>query len=380
MNRLRAVKKELEQHPFLVAAITDLAHAKRTAVVIGEKRIVEATLRKEILLQPDCEEMREGAAAEAHDVGAENLLLPVVGCRLSQRFVLQCLDDGGGIEANVPFARSLEGCRNLVDGLSGVEIELRLDPESGDGSRHELGYLVCAERRLGSDRFDFAENRDIRLDGRIARQPFQFVARTAGDPGAPRGLIDVVDIYVAFGNEAVPHQFDDFPAREAVLAQTEECGHGAPETVRGQRGLLAVRKGEALRGGEAVEQGDVIRLERTGHDADVTGVGSRSQQCGHLAAGFAKLDGARVVLGDVPVGLLGCRVAGLLGVETADEWFCETVGITLGGGDVDRFEPAGRAQRFNEAALRAGHVVKAGHDLRRDGHATALDDRRRAAQ
>jgi hypothetical protein len=57
----------------------------------------------------------------------------------------------------------------------------------------------------------------------------------------------------------------------------------------------------------------------------------------------------------------------------------EAIGLALERRDPDRREALGFAQRLDEAELDAGHVVEAGHELRRDGGA-ALDEADRALE
>src|SRR6202008_1477365 len=59
VNDLSAIEQQLEQHPFLVPPVVDLANAERAAIVIGKQRIVETPLREEIVLHADGEEMVE---------------------------------------------------------------------------------------------------------------------------------------------------------------------------------------------------------------------------------------------------------------------------------------------------------------------------------
>src|SRR5207248_2161544 len=74
VDRLRGVEQKLKEHPLLMTAIADLADIEPLPVVVGEERIVEAPLRKDIVLHAHGEEVRERMSAEAHNVGAENWL------------------------------------------------------------------------------------------------------------------------------------------------------------------------------------------------------------------------------------------------------------------------------------------------------------------
>ena len=370
VDRLRAVEQKLKEHPLLIASVADLADVEPLPVVVGKERIVEAPLREDVVLHAHGEEVREGTAAEAHDVGAEDFGKWSV--RRFQRFVLKRVDDRGRIEADVPWIRTAEGRGDFVDGLGGSEIELRLDCKPAERVRQKVRRLRGAERRLRRQRLDLGEHGDIRVDRGVARDRLQLFTRSAGDAETTRRHIDLVDVDAAFRIESAAQQLDDIAARKAVLAQAEQRGDGASEAMRDERRLIIRRQRKSFRRSEAIEQRDVVRIERAGDDADVARVDAQLQQCTGRAASLAKLDRARVVLRDIPL-RLPRRIARLL-AKARNERFRESIRLPLGRRNVNRFQFSDRPHGFDDAPLRAGHVVEARHDLRRDGNASALDD------
>jgi len=233
----RAVEQKLEEHPLLIASVADLANVEPLPVVVGKKRIVEAPLREDVVLHPNGEEVCERASAEAHDVGNENRL-PAAGCRLSGGCMLQSVDDGGGIEADVPWTGVAKSRRDVIDCLGGREIEIGFDGKPVQRVRQKVCGLGRAQRRARSERFDLSQHRDVGVDRCVARDRPELFTRPSGDSVAARCHVDVVDSERTLRNESAAQQFEDVAARETVLAQSQQRGDGASEPVRDQRSLV----------------------------------------------------------------------------------------------------------------------------------------------
>ena len=127
----------------------------------------------------------------------------------------------------------------------------------------------------------------------------QRFALSAGDVRLARGQVDLVHLHAALALESIAQQLDHRRARKVVVAQAQQPGHAAPDALRDQRRRLLRGGGEPVLGGEAVQQVDVVRVERARHDGDVARRNAVGEQLRDLRAHAARLLDAVLELRDL---------------------------------------------------------------------------------
>src|SRR5207244_8433571 len=109
MDRCRCgVEDQLEQQPFLVTPVANLPHPDHASIGVGQKRIVDAPLREEILLHLDGEEVLERAAARSHHVAEPDQRVAARGSSVADHLLLQCIEYRFRVEAATPTAAAPE--------------------------------------------------------------------------------------------------------------------------------------------------------------------------------------------------------------------------------------------------------------------------------
>ena len=369
----RRVEHQLEEELFLLPPSADLAQSEEAAVGVGDERVLDAPLREEVVLHADGEEVLEGAAAEAHDVGEGDGRLSVIGYRLSDSPLFEGVEDGGRVELHAHPVGAAEELGHGVDLRGGGEIGFGLQPEAAYELLEVVAPLGAAHGSLGlaGEPLDLGHEGDVVVDLEGALlDAAQVVAGAAGDARRAGGGVGAVGVDARAGPEAVAHELQHLGARVAALAQAEEGGDAPAEALGGERQLLGERGGEAVLRGEAGQEARVVGIDGAGDDADGGGRDAARQQLGDLPADLGDLDVACLQLRDAQVRLLDTRRRGAqcgqrsgqrIG-EVAHQRLREAVRLAGADRNVDGGQEPGAAQGVGEGELRAGHVVEAGQD------------------